>query len=303
VRNYSQAEIAGHCGISRQRVQRILADQRSREIVEVRIKLPDNIHTLLETELEDKFDVEEFVIVDSRDAGIKSLDRALGEAAADYLMNVMTDNVSIAITWSKVLLEMTGAISRSVNASYRKFKNVKIIQSMGALGESKLEFHSLEIAQRLAKIFGAKTYLLLAPVIAANPKTAKEFLREDMIIETLEEFRQASMFLTGIGSMSGESSLLRSGAVSPALEADLRVKGSVGDINAVFFDADGRHVRTELNGRLIGPTMTDLRSAKRLIAVAGGEKKYEAVRGVARGRLAKVVITDFDTGSRLVREK
>lgn len=269
----------------------------------MRIKLPDNIHTSLESELEDRFGIEEFVIIDARNSGDKPLERTLGEAAADYLMNVMADNTSVAITWSKVLLEMTDAISRSVNASYRKFKNIKIIQSMGALGEKRFDFHSLEIAQRLARTFDARTYLLLAPTLAANPKAAKEFMREDMVVETLDEFRRASMFLTGVGSMNGESSLLRAGSVSPALEAELISKGAVGDINAVFFDANGGHVQTELDCRLIGPTVTDLRSTERLVAIAGGETKYDAIRGVANGRLAKVIITDFDTGTRLVREK
>ncbi|MDR0361559.1 MAG: hypothetical protein LBJ46_02575 [Planctomycetota bacterium] len=303
VRNYSQAKIAQRCNISRQRVQRILADERYRAMVEVRIRVPDNIHTELESELEDKFGVEEFAVVDIRGAGTKSLEQALGEAAADYLMNVMADDMSIAITWSNVLLKMTGAISRSMNASYKKFRNVKIIQSIGALGEVKLEFHSLEIAQRLAKIFDARLYFLLAPVVAANPKAAKEFLREDMVLETLEEFRQTSLFLAGVGSMSGESSLLRSGAVSGELEAELRAKGAVGDINAIFFDHEGKHVRSGLDARIVGPTMTDLRRTQRLVAVAGGPNKYAALLGVARGRLAKVIITDFDTGRRLIRQK
>lgn len=230
VRNYSQTRIAEHCRISRQRVQRILSDASYRDLVEVRIKLPDGIHTTLEGELEDKYGVEEFIIVDTRATnGVIPVWRDLGEAAADYLMRVMADDMSIAITWGKTLLEMTVAIARSMNSSYRKFKNIKVVQAIGALGELKLEFHSFEIAQRLAKVLDARRYSLFAPQVAASPKAAREFLRESGIVETLDEFRKANMFFCGVGAIQrGESSVLRAGAVTSEEEAYLRSHGVSG---------------------------------------------------------------------------
>lgn len=49
--------------------------------------------------------------------------------------------------------------------------------------------------------------------------------------------------------------------------------------------------------------MADLLAQERLVAVAGGPEKYKAILGVVRGGLAKVVVSDYDTGSKLMREK
>jgi hypothetical protein len=39
-----------------------------------------------------------------------------------------------------------------------------------------------------------------------------------------------------------------------------------------------------------------------LVGIAGGERKYEAIRGALRGGLINVLITDGDTAQRLVAE-
>lgn len=306
VRNYSQARIAEQCMISRQRVQRILSDDRYRGMVEVRINAPGNIHTSLEAELEDKFGVEEFIIVDARLLGDdpKTLNRELGQATAEYLMQVIADDMSVAVTWSKALLEMTSVLSRMMAASYKKFKGIKIIQSNGTLGEANPEYLSMEIAQRLGRIFHASLYLMPAPAMAANAESAKKFSREPLVMDTVEAFRHASMFLVGIGSMNhGESSVLRSHALSPEIEAELVREGAVGDINAYFFDAYGRPVASELERRTVGPTRSEVFGTERMVAVGGGSRKYEAVRGALRGKLAKVYICDYDSGRKLLKEK
>lgn len=306
VRNFSQARIADQCMISRQRVQRILADDRYRGMVEVRIKTPSDIHTTLEAELEDKFGVEEFIVVDSRIMGDdpKALYRELGQATAEYLMQVMVDDLSIAVTWSKALLEMTTTLSSMVSASYKKYKNIKIIQSNGTLGEGNPEYLSMEVAQRLGQIFDATLYLMPAPAMASNPESARKFSREPLVMDTVAAFRRADLFLVGVGSLKhGESSVLRARALTPEIERDLAKKGAVGDINAYFFDAWGRPVGLDLEKRNVGPSREDVFKTERMVAVGGGTRKYEAIRGVARGRLAKVMICDYDSGRKLLKEK
>lgn len=305
VRNYSQAKIASQRGVSRQRVQRILTDDRYRNMVEIRINLPDTVHTQLEAELEDKYGVEEVILVDTRmvDSGdIDRMTQELGRATAQYLMQVLADDMSIAITWSKTLLEMAKEVERITTASFKTYKNITVIQGVGAAGHDTMEFHSLEIAQRLGKAFNAKTHLMLVPMIAADAESTGKFLQEPVVREALKAFRQTALFLCGIGSINGESSVLRVKSVSKSLIQQLARGGAVGDINGYFFDIAGRPVITEFDKRVVGPSRKDVFSTKRLVAVAGGDVKYDAVLGVARGKLAKVLITDYETGQKLAAE-
>lgn len=305
VRNHSQAKIASQRGVSRQRVQRILTDDRYRNMVEIRIKLPESVHTQLEAELEDKYGVEEVILVDARmaDPGdIDQITQELGRAAAQYLMQILADDMSIAITWSKTLLEMAKEVERITAASFKTYRNVTVIQGVGAAGHDTMEFHSLEIAQRLGRVFNAQTHLMLVPMIAADAESAGKFLQEPVVREALKAFRQTSLFLCGVGSINGESSVLRVKSVSRSLTQQLARAGAVGDINGYFFDIAGRPVVSDFDKRVVGPSRKDVFSTRRLVAVAGGEAKYDAVLGVARGRLAKVLITDHETGRKLAAE-
>ncbi|WP_316774669.1 sugar-binding domain-containing protein [Streptomyces sasae] len=76
----------------------------------------------------------------------------------------------------------------------------------------------------------------------------------------------------------------------------------MGDICQRFFDEDGVHVDAGLGERAIGVSVDQLRSAPRRIAVAGGDRKYGAVRGAVRGRWITTLVTDISTGRRLLDE-
>jgi deoxyribonucleoside regulator len=51
-------------------------------------------------------------------------------------------------------------------------------------------------------------------------------------------------------------------------------------------------VRTELTERVIGITLSQIRKAKRVIALAGGKRKVEAILGALNGGWINVLITN-----------
>ena len=76
----------------------------------------------------------------------------------------------------------------------------------------------------------------------------------------------------------------------------MRELGAVGDVCFRFFDADG--VRSvEIDQRLIGIGSDDLVKIPRRIGVAGGERKFTAIRAALRGRWINVLITDCHGGT------
>ena len=72
------------------------------------------------------------------------------------------------------------------------------------------------------------------------------------------------------------------------LEA-LGERGAVGDVCLRFFDAEGRPVASDVDRRVIGVTLEQLRSIDRSVGVAGGERKYEAIRGAVLGSWVNVL--------------
>ena len=96
--------------------------------------------------------------------------------------------------------------------------------------------------------------------------------------------------------------LAASGNVFSAKELkSLSDRGAVGDICLRFFDADGAPVVTPLNERVIAIELADLKRVDRVVGIAGGRRKFAAIRGALRGRRINVLITDRSTAERLVK--
>jgi DNA-binding transcriptional regulator LsrR (DeoR family) len=115
-------------------------------------------------------------------------------------------------------------------------------------------------------------------------------------------FKSITVALVGIGAVTPSKMLAASGNVFSAKELkSLSERGAVGDICLRFFDENGEPVVTPLNERVIAIELAALASVKRVIGIAGGRRKFAAIRGALRGRRINVLITDRSTAERLVK--
>jgi DNA-binding transcriptional regulator LsrR (DeoR family) len=83
---------------------------------------------------------------------------------------------------------------------------------------------------------------------------------------------------------------------------ELKDKGTVGDINARFFDAQGQEQYLKIHQRTVGMSLAKLSKVPLVIGVAGGPGKLEAIRGALRGNHLDVLITDQWTAQHLVED-
>jgi DNA-binding transcriptional regulator LsrR (DeoR family) len=58
-------------------------------------------------------------------------------------------------------------------------------------------------------------------------------------------------------------------------------------------------VSSPLDERVIGMDLERLKKPKRTVALAGGPRKFTAIKGALRGRFVNVLITDRFTAERL----
>ena len=81
--------------------------------------------------------------------------------------------------------------------------------------------------------------------------------------------------------------------------AMLHEAGAVGEISYRFYDRDGKPVETPLNDRVIGLSLEELRKTARVMALAGGESKTQAIAGALKLGVIDVLVTDKFTAARL----
>jgi len=78
--------------------------------------------------------------------------------------------------------------------------------------------------------------------------------------------------------------------------------GAVGDICFRYFDAQGVPIKSALMQRVIGIEPSMLRAVGRVIGIAGGKRKLQAILAALRGGWIDILITDRRTAEGLVQD-
>jgi DNA-binding transcriptional regulator LsrR (DeoR family) len=133
--------------------------------------------------------------------------------------------------------------------------------------------------------------------------TREALMLDPYVREALSHIGQVTMALVGIGAIEPSRLLAASGNVFSPRELDkLRKSGAVGDVCLRFFDADGKPV-IDLDDRVVGMSLPQLRKVRRSVGIAGGKPKHAAILGAVRGKWVNVLITDSHTAEYMVSDK
>ena len=183
--------------------------------------------------------------------------------------------------------------------------DVKRVRFVSLLGGFTRRFaaNPFDVINRIAERTGAEAYVLPVPFCLNSAEDRAVLMAQRGIDEVFALARSATLRIAGIGVVDGHAaSLATSGMVEPQEFEEVAAAGGCGELLGHFFDPAGRRVETELSGRLASLAYDDLRSGK-LVAVAGGTAKPEAIRAVLSSGLLHGLLTDERTASALLGPK
>ena len=290
-----QEAIARRVGLSRSTVSRLLSEALASGVVEIRIRQPLPLVDDLGRALARRFDLRDVQVLDVRGRSEGSLER-VGRLAARYLDSILAEGDVLAISWG------TGVHAVAAGLDGVTPRGIEVVQMLGGAGSRDSEVDGTELARRLADTFGGRCRYLSAPLVVDDEQVATALLRQRSVRETLAAAAHADVALVGIGALvPGVSSLLRAGYLTPEGLADLLRQGAVGDVCGHHFGVDGAMIDTELSRRVVAINLASLRAIPRVIGVAAGVAKAEALVGALRARLVNVLVTD-DATARAVLE-
>jgi len=294
-----QSEIAESLQLSQSTVSRLLKRAEQEQIVRVTVSVPHGVYTDLEEALVATFGLRDAIVADCiRDDDDESVARDLGRAAAYYLETTLIQGECIGISsWSGTILAMVDImrqIPRPIGA--------RVMQILGGAGEPQAKVHAAYLASRLAELVRGKVTFLPAPGLVDSAEVRQVLLNDSSIREVIKLFDEITLALVGIGTVEPSPLLASSGNIFSNEElATLRENGAVGDILYRFYDAEGNLVQTPLAERVTGMDHDQLRRVKRVVGIAGGARKFDAIRGALNGKLINTLITDRFTAERLVQ--
>ncbi|MCS6826212.1 MAG: sugar-binding transcriptional regulator [Caldilinea sp.] len=290
----NQQQIADRLETSRSSVSRMIKEARDLGIVEIRIHRPVNRAYALEQALIDRFGLTDaYVLLTNPDQRDEERLAGVGRLAAGYLERVLGQlppHACIGIAWGTGVHAAISALGED------RSRQIDVVQILGSLGAANPLIDGPDLARLLASKLGGRYFDLHAPALVEQPALRDLLLNEPSVRDGLQRARSVALAITGIGTVQEEAaSFLRAGHLSPEDLAELRRQGVVGETVGRFFDVHGRFAQFDINARVIGIDLPDLRKIPRVIAVARGLPKAMSILGALRGRYMTVLATDDQT--------
>lgn len=284
--NMTHAEIAQKLHTSRVKITRLLQRARDEGIIEIKILRPLPITFELEQRLETAFGIDRAVVAPSGRTPDESLE-AVGETAANVLMELIRDGCNVGFGWSTTVSRMAPYLKPAT-----RHKPCVISELAGSmLGQA----NPYSISGKVAEILGATIHPLSAPVVVQNRAARDAILSETVVHDALQSARRCEVAFVGVGDSSDASTMVVTGYLKPSEMADLRARGAVGDILMRWYDSNGQPIHTPLDECVIGLDWDDIRTIPNLVVVAAGSNKIAPLRGILRSGVCNSLVTDTDT--------
>ena len=292
-----QAEISRRLHVSQATVSRLLRRAEEEGVVRVAIVAPRGTYPQIETSLRQRYNINEAIVAECFEDREEPILSAIGAAAAHYFESTLSEGDVIGISsWSASLLRMVDAIH-----PMKRPRAERVVQTLGGIGNPSVQSHATQLTTRLALLTGAEAQLLPAQGVVSSSAARLVMLGDVYVRAAMDQFRRMTIALVGIGALQPSVMLANSGnAFTDGELQDLARRGAVGDICLRFFDRNGGPVQGPLDDRVIGVSLEELKRTPRVIGVAGGERKAEAIRACLSGGLVNVLITDKFTAERLL---
>lgn len=297
VQELRQRDIANRLGISQARVSRLLRQAQDHGIIRTVLTIPEGLHPDLEEQIERSYNVTEVHVVEVP-APDETVPYALGWAAARFfsggtLMGPVLGFTSLSTT----LQEMASALDDALPRSGVQY----VVEMLGDLGPPASQHAATRSTQRLARVLGAQPVFLRTPGVVATPALREAAMQNGHVQRALGLLDQLDVAFVGVGPPELHSFLHTGGDFFTAEQLDqVTTLGATGQLNQRHIDAGGNPVRTPIDDLVVGVTLAQLKRARRRAVVAGGQSKHGAIRAALRGGWVDMLMTDLRTARHLM---
>ncbi|MGM0502477.1 MAG: sugar-binding transcriptional regulator [Bacillota bacterium] len=239
----------------------------------------------LEDKLEEILQVDVYVVPQGLNYNHKT--EGLGRFSANFLSRIIDEESIIAVTGGTTLSTVAEIMSP---LDYEL--DVTVVPARGGLGE-KVEIQANTIAAKIADKLGGNYHLLHIPD-NLKEETMSTLINEPFVTQILDLARNADFLIQGIGT--AEVMAKRRGIAQEQIE-QLAAKGAVGESFGYYFNPEGEIVYSTAS---VGLKLEDLSKINKVIAIAGGDDKAEAILSVVSNQYQDILITDESAARKMI---
>ena len=290
-KNLSQQEIATQLGVSRSLIAQYLQHARDLGIVRIQIVDPTDTCSELESWLRKATGVAHITIIPNPRGSELLMLRAVTMAAAEFISDSLKDGSTLGLAWGRTTSEVVD------HFSLPQTQQLDVLPLMGDTSHSGLHSQMSQMIMQAAQRLRAKAHFLSLPMVVSSASLRNALSKEDGCRDVIEAWDSVDIACFGIGTVPpvpgmvayiGEKHLPR-----------LLQEGAVGDVCGIYFNREGKIIKTGLEDRSIAISLSQLRAVDRVVGVACGEGKAVAVLGALRTGLISAIFIDQEMAEQI----
>lgn len=289
----TQAQVAERLGVSSVKAHRLIT--RATQIGAVKVSIEGEIAECarLEAALSARYGLDYCEVVPEIELRGAAPLRELGAAGAGFLrreIEAHPDGV-IGIGNGRTLSAVVSDLRRE------SAPGIRFVSLLGGLTRN-FAANPFDVMHRLAEKTQGQAWTMPVPFFANTADDRRVLLAQRGVQEVLDLAGAAQMMLVGIGAVGTSANLVAAHVLEREEIEAAAAEGAVGELLGHFFAADGGVVAQALTARALSPALDSLRG-RRLVAVAGGADKTEAMAAVLEAGILRGLITVEQTAQAL----
>jgi lsr operon transcriptional repressor len=291
----TQDEIARRLSVSRASVGRML--DRARKVGLVSINLnADHLNAFeVSRQLRRTFHLAEALVIPDHETELgdrHGLNARLGRGGAQFMSTHLRPGGTLGVGWGET-------VSRVIaSTNFGAVGPIRMISLTGGVDAYLPAFLSSKEGAAEGEMTSAT--VIPTPIVASTPELAAALKAEPAIQQVLKQACGVDQAIVGVGTPTADATIVQMGYLEAEDVRALRDHAVVGDILGQFFDASGRVVKLPIHDRRIGIELTDLAQIPKVVGVAGGLHKVDAILGALRGGFLDVLVTNELAALRLL---
>lgn len=212
--------------------------------------------------------------------------RDVGRAAAHRIHKLLQNGITMAVAGGSTMREVARGMQTAPNM------DVMVLPARGGMGSS-VETQANTIAAEIAGKLGGRHQSIHLPD-NLDATALQEMMRVPEIAEALSLMQNSGIIVHGVGRADIMAQQRR---LNPETLETLRRKKAVGEAFGDFFDFNGQ---TVWQAGTFSAALTHQNPNCKMVAVAAGEKKAEAIIASTRHDTHDTLITDEGAARRII---
>jgi DNA-binding transcriptional regulator LsrR (DeoR family) len=289
-----QEDIAERLGVSRVKVNRLIAQAHRDGLIRVFVDGRPDECVVLEDRLRERHGLSFCTVAPTLDDGEALPLRTLSAAGARFVMRALErdDLEIVGIGHGRTLAAVVEHLPRLPRS------DVRFVSLLGSLTRHAAA-NPFDVIHQLAQASGCESYFMPVPFFADSVADKQVLMAQKSVRDVFALAREAQLYIVGIGQIGAQAHMYETAMVTPEEFAEVERAGALGEVLGQFLDADGRPVDAPVNQRSIALRIDDLRG-KEVVVIAGGQGKARAIDAVLATGVVTGLITDEATAQRLV---